>query len=169
MLYIISLIFHLFISTQCCSRRGLRQCLTLILMLWGAHYHPHLTTEKSEDRRIHEPLLKSLDWWAAERTWTQASQKAETMLFYHMGLRLGTRQEWESLQGGLDTVLPDSGEFPSMKGHGVLTWDGAKPEEGDPLASLMAQWGAGEFRNWGCRQILNLDPKKHAHLTLGVR
>lgn len=40
----------------------------------------------------------------------------ETMLFCYMGFRLGARQEWKSLQGGLDTVLPESGAFPSMKG-----------------------------------------------------
>lgn len=91
------------------------------------------------------------------------------MFFYYMGFRFGIRQEWELFQGGFDIVLFDLGEFFLMKGYGVLIWDGVKFEEGDLLVLLMVQWGVGEFQNWGCRQILNLDFKKYVYLILGVR
>lgn len=78
------------------------------------HYYFHLTTKKTEDQRIHEPLLKSQSWWAAEKIWTQASLNADTMLSVIWCSGLG--QERESLQGGLDSVLPESDDFPSVKG-----------------------------------------------------
>lgn len=47
-------------------------------------------TKKPEDQRIHEPLLKTPGWWAAETIWIQASLNVETMPLCYMGLRLGT-------------------------------------------------------------------------------
>ena len=38
------------------------------------------------------------------------------MLFQYTGLRLEAMEECESIQGGLDTVGAESGEFPSVKG-----------------------------------------------------
>jgi len=71
-------------------------------------------TEKMKDQRI-MTLLKSWGGWAVETIWTQTSLNAEIMLFWYTGLRLEAMGECESIQGGLDTVGAESGEFPSMK------------------------------------------------------